>query len=318
MSKFWGTERTLRLLAFVLISMSYPIFSVAQLDENQSVLIGGIRQWIQIKGENGQAPVLLFLHGGPGNSAMRYAHKFTGQLEKHFIVVLWDQRETGKTLQLNATNQPLSLALMEADVVEMVDYLLARFGQKKLYVMGHSWGGYLALRMAATIPNKLEACYAISPMIHQLASERLSLAWMVEHAEKTKNTKALAELVKVKVPFENAEQIYFHRSWLAKFTGNSTPPRGFVEQWAAKWLTVFNQASAVDFNTDAPAIDCPVFFFIGEMDKQTHHSLAKEYFERLKAEKKELFWFKKSGHNLNLTEPKRLQELIIDQKTKRN
>jgi esterase/lipase len=61
-----------------------------------------------------------------------------------------------------------------------------------------------------------------------------------------------------------------------------------------------------------------VFFFIGEMDKQTHHSLAKEYFERLKAEKKELFWFKKSGHNLNLTEPKRLQQLIIEQKTKRN
>lgn len=316
MSKLREINRTLRLLAVVLTSLNHV--SLAQVNEQRSVLLGGIQQWIQIKSEKSQAPILLFLHGGPGNSALRYAHKFTGELEKHFIVVLWDQRETGKTLQLNPTNKPLSLALMESDVVEMVDYLLQRFGQKKLYLMGHSWGGYLALRMAATIPNKLEACYAISPMIHQLASERLSLAWMMDNAKKTNNTKALADLSKVKVPFENAEQIYFHRHWLAKFTGNSTVPRGFVEQWAAKWLTVFNQASAVDFNTYAPAIYCPVFFFIGEMDIQTHHSLAKEYFERLKAEKKELFWFKKSGHNLNLTEPKRLQQLIIEQKTKRN
>jgi pimeloyl-ACP methyl ester carboxylesterase len=316
MSKFWKAIRTLRLLALLLLSLSYV--SLAQINEQQSVVIGGIQQWIQVKGRNHQAPILLFLHGGPGNSAMGYAHKFTGELEKHFIMVLWDQRETGKTLQLNPTDKPLSLGLMESDVVEVVDYLLQRFGQKKLYLMGHSWGGYLALRMAASIPNKLEACYAISPMIHQLASERLSLAWMLEQAAKTNNAKALAELSKVNVPFENAEQIYFHRNWLAKFMGNPTVSRAFVEQWAAKWLTVFNQASAVDFNTFAPTIHCPVFFFIGEMDKQTHHSLAKEYFERLIAEKKELFWFKKSGHNLNLTEPKRLQELIIEQKTKRN
>ncbi|MFM8740493.1 MAG: hypothetical protein ACKOC0_09835, partial [Cytophagales bacterium] len=64
----------------------------------------------------------------------------------------------------------------------------------------------MALRMAATLPDKLEACLAISPMINQLASEHLSLQWMQQQAVKNRNRKAVAELSKVKVPFENAEQ----------------------------------------------------------------------------------------------------------------
>jgi pimeloyl-ACP methyl ester carboxylesterase len=276
----------------------------------ESISIGSIQQWIQINSEKNQAPILLFLHGGPGNSAMSYAHKFTSELQKHFIVVLWDQRETGKTLQLNSSPS-LSLARMEADVHEMIEYLCARFSQPKIYLMGHSWGGFLALRMAALYPNQLEACFAISPMIAQLQSERLSLVWLMEMAKKANNQQAIAQLSKVTVPFQNAEQIYFHRHWLAHFSGNKPVPKSFVERWAAKWLGVFNEASAIDFKIASPNLNCPVYFFIGEKDYQTHFSLAEEYYNLLQAKKKELFWFNNSGHNLNLTEPKKIQEIII-------
>ncbi|MFM8914195.1 MAG: alpha/beta fold hydrolase, partial [Flammeovirgaceae bacterium] len=149
-------------LRIIVIFFSSTCFG--QVNIQQSVSIGGIQQWISIKGANEKNSVLLFLHGGPGNSAMSYAHKFTNELEKHFVVVLWDQRETGKTLQLNASPQRLTLSLIESDVTEMIDYLLTRFSKNKLYLMGHSWGGFLALRMAAAIPQKLETCLSISPM----------------------------------------------------------------------------------------------------------------------------------------------------------
>lgn len=298
------------LLISNLICLSYEsVFAKVQIE--QSVKIGGIQQWIEIKSEKNNNPVLLFLHGGPGNSAMGYAHKFTSELRKHFIVVLWDQRETGKTLRLNPTNQPLSLSLMESDVREMVDYLCTRFSKEKIYLMGHSWGGFLALRMAARHPERLVACLAISPMIDQLASEKISLEWMCAQAKKSNNQPALAELESVKVPFENAEQIYRHRYWLAMFTGNRPPGKNFVEQWALKWLHVFNEASAFNFRTNSPSLNCPVYLFIGENDYQTHFSLAQDYMTLLKTEKKELFWFKNSGHNLNLTEPKKLQAIIV-------
>ncbi len=303
--------KKLALIWILLVAFLQTRITFAKTNIQHSIKIGGIQQWIQIKGEKDHAPVLLFLHGGPGNSAMGYAHKFTNELQKHFTVVLWDQRETGKTLELNATNQPLSLSLMESDVKEMMDYLCARFLKEKVYLMGHSWGGFLALRMAALHPEKVEACFAISPMIAQFESERLSLVWLREQAKNSNNKKAEFELANVKMPFQNAHQIYIHRYWLAHFSKNKPVPLAFVERWAVSWLSVFKEASAIDFRLVSPTIDCPVFFFIGQNDYQTHFSLAKDYHHQLKAKKNELFWFNNSGHNLNLTEPKELQRIIV-------
>ena len=141
---------------------------------SQAVEIGGIKQWINIKGTNGSNPVLLFLHGGPGNSAMSYAERFTNELQKHFVVVQWDQRESGRTAKLNTSDKPLTVAVMEEDAVDMINYLRTRFSQDKIYLMGHSWGGFLGLTVAANHPELLKAFMAISPMVYQVESERLS------------------------------------------------------------------------------------------------------------------------------------------------
>jgi pimeloyl-ACP methyl ester carboxylesterase len=282
-----------------------------QVSVQESIKIGGIQQWIQIKGVRSENPVLLFLHGGPGNSAMSYARKFTAELQKHFVVVQWDQRGSGKTLQLNPLSQPLSLAMIESDVLEMTNYLRARFSRQKIYLMGHSWGGFLALQAAAHHPELFVACLAVSPMVNQLESENLSLAWMQEMAIENKNTLAVEELEKVKIPFQDGQHIYYHRNWLAHFAGNKPLSKSYVVSWAAKWLPLFSEASAVNFTLTAPEIRCPVYFFVGRHDYQTHFKLTEDYFKMLKAEKKELFWFTNSGHNLNLTEPKKLQEIII-------
>jgi pimeloyl-ACP methyl ester carboxylesterase len=144
-----------------------------------------------------------------------------------------------------------------------------------------------------------------------LESERLSLAWMKEQATTTKNKTSLAELNKIKTPFGDGEQIYYHRNWLAYFSGNKTLSKSYVQSWATKWLDLFNEASAIDLSVTAPEINCPVYFFVGGQDYQTYFKLTQDYFNKLKAEKKELFWFANSGHNLNLSEPKKLQEDIV-------
>ncbi len=126
---------------FLVVSQS--LAQGSPIDTAAAVDIGGIKQWISIKGTNNGNPVLLFLHGGPGNSAMGYAAKFSGELQKYFVVVHWDQRESGKTAELNASDKPLSVALVENDAIEVINYLRRRFSQDKIYVMGNSWGGFL-------------------------------------------------------------------------------------------------------------------------------------------------------------------------------
>jgi pimeloyl-ACP methyl ester carboxylesterase len=179
--------------------------------------------------------------------------------------------------------------------------------------MGHSWGGFLALKIAGDHPEVLKACLAISPMVNQLESERLSLQWMKEKAKHENNKEALTELEAVKIPFENPEQLYFHRSWLLKLAGRKSPAKSFVETWGQKWLPLFNEGSAINFFETAPKLDCPTYFFVGRKDYQTHFKLTEDYHNLLTAPSKGLYWFENAGHNLTTSDPVRLQEIIIEE-----
>jgi len=275
-----------------------------------AVEISGTRQWVEVKGSDIRNPVLLFLHGGPGNSMIPYSNRFTDKLQHHFLVVMWDQRGSGKTATLNLAGPTPSVEAMHQDVKSMIDYLRDRFSQDKIYLAGHSWGGFLALHAAAEYPELLRACFAISPMVNQVESERLSLLWMKERVS-GKGREAARELESIKLPFEQGLHLYYHRKWLALLQAQKPPSKAFVLSWSRRWLPLFAEASAVNLSEKVDSIRCPVFFFIGQKDYQTHFKITQDFFQTVKAEKKELFWFTNSGHNLNLAEPNKLQEIII-------
>ncbi len=297
---------------FAFILFSPEIFG-KPIHESLSIKAGNILQWIKIDGNNDQHPVLLFLHGGPGGSAMSYAHRFTNDLQKHFIVVQWDQRETGKTKSLNTSPESMTIALFENDAVEVINHLRTKFHQDKIYLVGHSWGGFLALEVASHHPELLSACFAASPMIHQVESEKMALDKMNELADQAKNKKAQQELAGIKIPFENGTQLFYHRKWLYQLINRQKAPfsKSYVENWSITWLSLFNEASKVNFFETGPEIKCPIYFLVGKKDFQTNFKLTEDYFKKLKAEKKELFWFSDSAHGLNLTESKKFQQVII-------
>jgi len=297
---------------FALILLSHSGFGKS-IHESLSVKAGNILQWIKIDGDNDQHPVMLFLHGGPGSSAMSYANQFTNELQKHFIVVQWDQRETGKTKSLNSSPEPLTISLFENDAVEIINYLRTKFHQDKIYLVGHSWGGFLALEVASHHPELLAACFAASPMIHQIESEKMTLDKMKDLAEHDNNKIAKEELAEIKIPFESETQLYYQRKWLYELINQQKAPftKSYVESWSTTWLSLFNEASKVNFFEAAPEIKCPIYFLIGSKDFQTNFNLTESYFKKLKAEKKELFWFSNSAHGLNLTESKKFQQVII-------
>lgn len=283
----------------------------AAINSSETIDIGGINQWIKIEGQDDQAPVLLFLHGGPGNSAMSYSDRFTTELKKHFVVVLWDQRESGQTLELNKSSGPLTVSLFLSDAIGVIEYLRNRFSKEKIYLIGHSWGGYLGMRVAIEKPQLLAGYFAVSPMINQLESERLSLQAMHDSAIKTNNLKELAELSQIKIPFENGDQLFYHRKWLSKLMGSTSPTKAKVNLWANTWLNLFNEASQTNFIKSAPELACPVYFLIGSNDYQTHFNLAETYYQQVVCPKKKLYWFSHSAHNPHLTESGKFQEIII-------
>lgn len=302
---------------FLFFILAAPLTFSAAINGSEAVEIGGIKQWLKFQGVDDQAPVLLFLHGGPGNSVISYADRFTKELQKHFIVVMWDQRESGQTAVLNKSAEALSVSLFVSDAVEVIKFLCNRFGQEKIYLVGHSWGGYLGLRVAAERPELLKGYFALSPMINQLESERISLKVLQENAAKENNQKALSELAQVEVPFKNGAQLYYHRKWLSKLMNSTTPTLEKVDRWSVIWLTLFNEASRTNFLEFAPVLKCPVYFLIGSNDYQTYFKLAESYYQQVVCEEKKLSWFAHSAHNPHLTETAKFEELLIEIKNQK-
>jgi hypothetical protein len=81
-----------RLLAFVRArnARNYAISSPNSIDEGNYVPVGGIEQWITIRGEDRNNPVLLFVHGGPGDVTNPWSFAFFAPWEKYFTIVQWD------------------------------------------------------------------------------------------------------------------------------------------------------------------------------------------------------------------------------------
>jgi len=305
-----------RLLAGVMALISSLATWSQSIDSSYPIKIGGINQWVNVKGKNVKKPLLLWLHGGPGGSAMNNGDRFTKKLQDSFVVVQWDQRETGKTLSLNKSNRPLTFRLFEEDTHDIIDSLLTQFHKKKIYLVGHSWGTSLGFYIADKYPGLLYAYVAISPMINQLESERATLKMLKENAIKKSRNKAVRELSGVNIPFENGEQLYYDRKWLFAFNGQKllkiTFRKKLVLPWASTWLTVFNEASAVNLFETAPEIKCPVYFFAGKKDYQTRFTITEDYYNKITAPQKQLFWFEQSGHTIPDTEPALMQDIIIN------
>jgi pimeloyl-ACP methyl ester carboxylesterase len=305
------------LLLLILLVIGSKINAAAGIDKSDSPIINGIKQYITIKGDDITKPVLLFLHGGPGGSVINEANRFTRELQKNFIVVQWDQRETGRTLQLNPSTAPLTISLMENDTKELIDHLLKQFDQKKLYLAGYSWGTVLGFYIADKYPELLYAYVAISPMIHQSESEEMTLAMLKQRAAQNNNETALAELASVKIPFENGKQLFYSRKWLFAFDGNpmanqdTTGMIRYFERWSQTWLPVWNESLGQDRFKETPTLNCPVYFFVGRKDHQTHFTLAEKYYNHVNAARKKLYWFENSAHTIINTEAALLQERII-------
>jgi len=179
--------------------------------------------------------------------------------------------------------------------------------------MGHSWGTYLGFHIARNYPELLHAYIAVCPMVNQLESERIILDLMKAKASKAGNKLALQELEAVKIPFENGEQLYFHRKWVLNYMGSKAKiTKSQVEGWASTWLPIFNEASKDHLGQSTPEIRCPIYFFLGRKDYQTNSNITAAYFKTLSGPKKELYWFERSAHSLPTTEPDLLQKIVIE------
>jgi hypothetical protein len=183
------------------------------------VRLGSINQWVVIRGENVANPALIVLHGGPGMSEMGFFRHCNAALERHFTVVHWDQRGTGKSFDRDIPRSSMTLEQFVGDLDELVDIVRRRFGKEKVAILGHSWGSALGAIYAARFPQKVSVYIGAAQIGDWPAAESLSYSFGVAEAQRQHDEKALKKLRAIGPPPYHAESVFVERMVVNQLDG---------------------------------------------------------------------------------------------------
>ena len=312
-----------------------------KIDEKGFVLIGGIEQWVTVKGDSCANPVILFISGGPGNPLSPYSDAIYGAWSKDFTLVQWDQRGAGMTYGRSppAEDSVLTIQQMRDDGNELAAYLAHRYGKQKVILWGSSWGSILGVHMVKTRPELFYAYLGTSQLVSYRENETISYDGLLALAQAADDKAALAVLEGVGAPpwtdprsFGKVRRVV--RKYEAKVT---TPPPAAWWTPAAEYTTpkaladyeAGEEYSFISFvgmhgdgmysKVDLPKLGTdfaiPMFFVQGAHDLLATPDVARRYYASLTAPQKDMVVLEHAGHDPNQevvdAEYKMLKERIL-------
>jgi pimeloyl-ACP methyl ester carboxylesterase len=296
--------------------------------------IGGIDQWVMVRGRNVANPLLIVLHGGPGASATGVHRTFDADLESNFTVVYWDQRGAGRTFRKGIAPATMTIDRFAADLDELIDTMLGRFGKQRVVLMGHSSGSALGTIYACKFPGKVAAYVGIGQISNMMQSEIESYAFALAEAERRGQRKAVGDLRAMGQPPLSIPQVMRQRRWLTAMGGAFGPhltmpklvwrtmvapggtPLDVVRLFRAlqfSMQTLWAQLEPIRLDRDNRRF-CGACIFSARtcLDKQVVGTLAANYFEHIEAPQRELVWFEESGHFVPFEEPAKFNAVLTD------
>ncbi|MCP5071030.1 MAG: alpha/beta hydrolase [bacterium] len=328
---------TLAAVALGLLSLrpaSTPAISGEQaISELTRIELGGSSQTVLMRGQDRRNPVLLYVHGGPGFSHLPIARFYSEELERHFVVVHWDQRGAGASCEGTDWSQ-LSVERIVSDTIELSEQLAERFGGNgKIVLLGHSWGSVVGALAAQKRPDLYHAYIGLGQLVNGLRNEELSYEWVVAEAQRRGDEEATAELAGIYPPYATNDEFGIQRGWLNSYNGSVyaveraadalVPILLGSEYTLGTRLSYFacftksvdmlwGDVLKIDFLEDLPRLDVPVYFFMGRHDWNTPFPLVEEWTETLEAPYVEIVWFEDSGHVIPLENPEAFQRVLIE------
>ena len=314
------------------------IVSPTGLQSVETIRIGGIDQVVSIRSQDLRNPVLIYFHGGPGFVEMPLDWWWGRGWDEYFTVIHWDQRNAGRTYVASGPTDPATLTpdRFQRDAEEVVQWALTRFGKRKLFVLGHSWGSLLGLRLASEHPEWLHAYIGMGQLTDGPESERRGWAWTMAQARADGNAAAVRDLAAI-APYAApgrrlpVPSILTQRRWLNHYGGAAWRRTGAEFEAAAITLApeyrdedvrrAFEGQPAVTnallpqvLMTDLSTIrqlDVPLILLLGRHDINVSSEVAAEWFDTVRAPSRRLVWFERSGHHITSEEPGKLLNTLV-------
>ena len=300
------------------------------IQESYKTTIGGIDQWLNVRGQDRGNPIILFVHGGPAAPVTPTMWQFQRPIEEYFTVVNWDQRGAGKSYGETDPEQVGPTIRIERyvdDAIEVAEHIRKRYGKRKLVLMGHSWGTIVGMGAALKRPDLFHAYVGIGQVISTRENERISYEYALAQAKLHKNDEALKELQSI-APYPGdqpitRERIIVARKWPQHYGGlsayRSTSTYYFAgpllsPDYDAAQVKAIDQGSLLTLGRLLPEFvqvdysqvkrfPIPVVMFLGRHDYTTPTQPTVDWLAQVKAPSKQAVWFEHSAHMVPWEEP---------------
>lgn len=307
--------------------------------EEMFVRIGGIDQWITIKGSNRNNPVVLFLHGGPGDALSPFADALYAGWEKDFTLVQWDQRGAGRTYgKTGPSIEPtMTVERMTQDGVEVAEFLTTHLKKRKIIIYGGSWGSILGIYMAHARPDLFYAYVGDAQLVNMRKNNLASYTHVLELARASGDQQAIDALTAIGPPpwdsLFKSWPVYrkWERAYQAKRVTAPPAPETISPQYSSPEQRAQYEA-ADDFNfehfwglkmsgpleqVDLPAqgmnFAIPIFILQGQEDLTALPELARAYFDSINAPRKQFYLVPGTGHEPSATELEMTLKVLLEQ-----
>ena len=304
----------------------------------KKLIIGGVEQWILIRGKDVTNPPLLFLQAGPGFPIIHEANEIQKnlQLEENYVCIYWDQRGCGKSFSHNLDPASMTLQRMVSDVHEMIENLKSFLHAKKVFSMGFSVGGTVLLISAFQKPESFESIFVVGPDIVMAEAELNAYKFIMQKAHELNNKKAKKELEKIgEPPHTDFKKFQTRVKWLTNFKGINqyenysslllktiksillSKEYSFYDliktirgmNFSQKYL--LRDYSKINLLKTLNVLKVPVYFFQGARDEAAPAEILERYFNHLMAERKRLFVFENSAHMPQYEESVQFRKTIL-------
>ena len=308
------------------------------IQESYKTKIGGLDQWLNIRGQDKSNPIILFVPGGPASPLIPTLWQFQRPIEEYFTVVNYDQRGAGKSYveaHSEAIGETLHIPRYIDDAIEVAEFVRKRYRKNKLILMGHSWGTVIGMGAALKRPDLFYAYVGIGQVINTRDNERISFEYGMQTAKARGNTAAVKEMESI-APYPGDQPITRERIIIARkgaqFYGGLTAFREestyfynaslLSPEYSAADVCAVDQGNVFTLGRVLPefievdykgvrSFPIPVVMFMGRHDYTTPSQPTADWLARVNAPGKQGVWFERSSHMIPWEEPgKMLMSLV--------
>lgn len=306
------------------------------IDRTAHVELGGVAQFVSIRGRDARNPVLVVCHGGPALPALPSSWIWQRAVEDYFTVVNYDQRASGRSAVGAHDGMDLSVERYVDDLVELITWLQRELGVRRVGVLGHSWGTIIGITVAERRPDLLWAYIGVGQVISGPENEAESFAFAMRSAIADQNDDAVAELESLgEYPGAQPltlERIVTCRRWAQHYGGlsayrsesayftDSAALSPYYTEDEVELISVGQQVTMpqvlpalLSFDaSDRTAFDVPMLQFLGRHDWTTPTPPVERWIDRVSAPSTHVVWFENSAHLCMLEEPGKFVVSLVE------